>query len=610
MKKITFTLMIFTILLPLKSFALDFWNDRDRPRAQEQQTTEQYDCRKPSGTSFGITTASNHSDAATGGCKDLLKDHITSTWSQNDRFDFVTWSEVTAESNIYAIEYILYDTVFEQNQTKSSSVQAIYLGTITTEECPSPNENIKQHEKFDVAKDWYRNPVEKENGQIDCLSDNQYQEYQNKQNQNNNNSSRDKACQSSIISPSASGQTSACYYNPSSGTTCNYEAVTDQSGTITSMQGTESATFCGQDPNIPEYEPPLPSDGDGNYVENPNTEKCTFYSNKYYCQADKSNHCESVNGTEICDDGCFQSGDAFLCDPNRHPDAAGGDSSNYNDTSGACNLGTQYATKGFCEKAGGLWSNASQDASTTCNNQDIYNGSCSIQQHSFSCYTCSDAGGSWLSDGKSQADTLADGETWEQKNNEKLAELSNKNQQILEETKNQSTLTKNLIDSNVADTNKLKSSIDALGTNLGQSINATNTKLDGIKLAIENQESSNDDLIEQFDLDSAKASITTAFDNHKTEYQTELDKIKDEPNLQKVNDEASTLFGFETINSMGQSFQSNTCQNPSISLPDSVGGASYDMDFCDKAPLIKEFFYWLLPILTAMSLIFKVREVI
>jgi|GEM_PF-3516259 len=487
-KHLTQTVTTLSIFFTFLAHA-NFWEERENYKDEEQIQVSTWDCKTGSGSNekHHLLTGDDQSDVLNS-CSTNAETDRQAMLAESTSVNYVSTQNIELHSNYGYVHYI-YEVVSNGSYYNESIHFAVTpLGTTTVSQCPEPTEQEKAHSNYDESQDWYRNPVDID-GQTKCLSDKQYQDYTQQQkeesDEQNNTTTKDKQCQSSIISPDASGQTSACWYNPSAGTVCNYEAVTDDFGNITSMVGVSSSSYCGQDSNYPDYDKPSPTDTDGKDLENPNPEKCSFISTGYYCEADRSKHCQTISGSEICDDGCINSGTILLCDPNRHPDAAGGDDSASLDTNGYCSLGVIYSSKGACEDANGTWTkDPTAGTGTDCSNMSSV-GTCSLDDSSYtypSCSVCNDAGGNWLEKDKSEATEQTE---VDKERNELIAETNNLirdgNKQLIEIKKGTGVISETIIKSGDA----TKTAIQNLGQGLGSQAITTQNKLGEIKNAIE-----------------------------------------------------------------------------------------------------------------------------
>ncbi|KGK00285.1 hypothetical protein [Thalassotalea sp. ND16A] len=235
-------------------------------------------------------------------------------------------------------------------------------------------------------------------------------------------SQNDSACEGLLLS-SGSNTADAMCYTAASGLACELGKVSDQSGNSYYAGVGSQPLGCANSPN------PFFNDGG----DNPNDSCMNVAANvggetSNYCVANKEKHCSSVSGTEICDDGCLQIGEKFMCNPDKHPDVGEG-SSDYFDDNGICSLLGGNAYRGACEELGGVWDKTMGDyTNVSCPAATAYHGTCSITSHN-SCYSCTDDGGQWsgaeIENYSVEAQATQDVANLTQKSNEKLDTMDN-----------------------------------------------------------------------------------------------------------------------------------------------------------------------------------------
>lgn len=208
-------------------------------------------------------------------------------------------------------------------------------------------------------------------------------------NEQNELSKNDDYCKSLVLDSGNNTSSNACYsaYN---GASCSVSQVTV--GDSTYYKGIQNEPLgCGSSDD-PAYD----SSGTGD-----SKDSCLFSDGINYCEANRSKHCKNVGGTEICDDGCIDSGNAVFCDVTKHPDVGEGESDYFNDN-GTCSVIAASSSKGFCKEMGGTWDETNDYSETSC---PIGSGSCSTGASV--CGACIDEGGVWTPDSNAQTDINA-----------------------------------------------------------------------------------------------------------------------------------------------------------------------------------------------------------
>lgn len=268
-----------------------------------------------------------------------------------------------------------------------------------------------------------------------------------------------------------------------------------------------------------------------------------------YCEANKNDHCNIVQGSEICDDGCYTGTDnKFMCDPEIHPDVGEGDS-DYFDDSGSCSVVAGSAFKGACEELGGIWDTTTDYNEDKCSGNTI-TGVCSTGA-TMGCYSCLDSGGTWSPVGGSGSDGAAAGldttaiglnnliSATESTNNKlDLVELSNRklSQQIGSTIEG----TSSRIEGKLSETNQILK--DALGE-----LKEINPEDESSTFTVTSELSDNSLLNSLFD-DAAIQAIKTEQETLKQELSTLIDSI---------NNEARALV---SISVTGTGYQARTTQ--------------------------------------------------
>lgn len=217
-------------------------------------------------------------------------------------------------------------------------------------------------------------------GSIQCYDPAQYEQYLLDKAQN---SSVDEFCSRLVLDSGNNSADAMCYTAPS-GVSCD----------VFRQDGSDYSYYIGAGQNIEgcavSDDPPYDGAGTGD-----GSDGCFSSGGINYCEANKSQHCTNVQGSEICDDGCLETQAGFYCDAARHPDVGEGES-DYFDDNGTCSIVAGSAYRGVCEELGGEWSKEGDYTESSCPPTSIA-GSCSISVVG-GCASCLDSGGEWTPD--------------------------------------------------------------------------------------------------------------------------------------------------------------------------------------------------------------------